>query len=113
MIKLIKLILRVALFVIIALFVYLFVGSSKPAEKIEWGLTFSKRPVVDFEMDWKEVFLAILNDLSVKKIRLIAYWDEVEKEEGKYDFSELDWQVNEVSKRGGEIVLVVGRRVPR
>jgi hypothetical protein len=111
--RLIKTILKILIFFVLALFVYLFVGNPRPAEKVEWGLTFSKRPIVDFEMDWKEVLLAILDELKVKKIRLVVYWNEIEKEDGKYDFSELDWQINEVSKRGGEIVLAVGRRVPR
>ena len=99
--------------VILILFVYLFVGPAKPAEKLEWGITFSKRPVVDFGMNWKEVFLAILDELKVKRIRLVAYWDEIEKKEGEYDFSELDWQIDEMTKRNGEIILAMGRRVPR
>lgn len=61
----------------------------------------------------KKTFLAILDDLKVKKIRLIAYWDEIEQEEDVYNFNDLDWQINEVEKRQGEIILAVGRRMPR
>jgi len=111
--KLLKTILWVLLIFVVALFIYLFVGKVKPAEKIGWGVTFSKGYAADFEPDWKKMFLLILDDLGVKKIRLVAYWNEIEKTQGKYDFSELDWQVNEVSKRGGEIVLAIGRRLPR
>ncbi len=111
--KIIKTILKIFFLLVAVAFLYLFVGRSRPAEKIEWGVTFSKRPVIDFGLDWKEVYLAILDDLRVKKIRLVAYWDEIEKEEGMYDFKELDWQINEASKRGGEIILAMGRRVPR
>lgn len=111
--RILKITLLVLIILIVALFLYLFVGKAKPAEKIEWGVTFSKGYAADFEPDWKKMFLSILDDLKVKKIRLIAYWSEIEKTQGEYDFSELDWQINEVSKRGGEIVLAIGRRLPR
>src|SRR4030042_4854543 len=50
---------------------------------------------------------------KILKIRIMAYWDEVESEEGKFDFTDLDWQVNEAEKRQAEIILAVGRRMPR
>ena len=37
----------------------------------------------------------------------------MEKEEGRYDFSEVDWQLREAEKRQAEIILVVGQKVPR
>jgi hypothetical protein len=103
----------ILLILIIGLFLYLFVGETKQADKIEWGLTFSKKAAMDYTVDWQKMFLSILDDLKIKEIRLIAYWDEIEKTQDKYDFTELDWQINEVSKRGGEIILAVGRRLPR
>ena len=111
--KILRIISWVLLILIIGLFLYLFVGKAKPAEKIEWGITFSKKAAMDYTVDWKKMFSSTLDDLKVKKVRLIAYWDEIEKTQGKYDFSDLDWQINEVSKRGGEIILVMGRRTPR
>ena len=112
MVKILKKIILILLVLFVLLAGYLFIGKSKPAEKVEWGISFSKKATNGLELDWKEVFLAILNDLKVKKFRLIAYWDEIEKQEGKYDFTDLDWQVSEIEKRGGEIILAVGRRLP-
>jgi len=103
----------VLLIVLLTLFAYLFVGKAKPAEKTDWGVTFSKTSALDFGLDWKKTFLAILDDLKVKKIRLIARWDEIEKNVGEYDFEDLDWQIEETGKRNGEIILAVGRRLPR
>lgn len=112
--KKILIIFLIVLILIIAVFVlYFFVGKSEPAEKVEWGVTFSKKAAIGLGMDWQETFLAILNELKVKKIRLIAYWDEIEKQQGIYDFKELDWQIQEVEKSGGDIILAVGRRLPR
>lgn len=57
--------------------------------------------------------MAILDDLKVDRIRLSAYWNQVEKTEGDYDFTDLDFQISEASKRQAKIILAVGRRLPR
>jgi hypothetical protein len=111
--KILKIFFLILIAILIVIFVFLFVGKSKPAEKVEWGVTFSERYAKDLSLDWQKLFSDILDDLVVKKIRLIAYWDEVEPQEKKYNFSDLDWQVEEVEKRGGEIIFAVGRRMPR
>jgi hypothetical protein len=103
----------VLLGLIVAIFCYFFVGRAKPAEKIDFGVTFSKIQSGELSLNWKEVYLAILDDLNIKRIRLIAYWQEVEPIEGNFDFEDLDWQIEEAEKRGIEIILAVGRRLPR
>ena len=108
-----KTIILILVFLVLGLFVYLFVGKSKPAESVEWGVSFSKRAADGFGIDWKEVFSAILNDLGTKRIRIVAYWNEIEKEEGKYDFSDLDWQIEQIANKRVETIVVVGRRLPR
>ena len=113
MAKILKKIVLILIILIAVLAGYLFIGKAKPADKIEWGITFSRRTALDYGLDWEKTFLDILDDLKVRKIRLIAYWDEIEKMQGEYDFADLDWQINEVSKREGEIVLAIGRRLPR
>ncbi|HUT96261.1 MAG TPA: glycoside hydrolase family 2 TIM barrel-domain containing protein [Candidatus Paceibacterota bacterium] len=111
--KILKIILLAILAVIIILAVYLFVGKAKPADKIEWGVTFSKRYAIDLGLDWQKTFSAILDDLKTKRIRIIAYWDEVENEEGKYDFKDLEWQLLEIERHNGEAIFALGRRMPR
>jgi len=32
---------------------YLFIGKAKPAEKNEWGVSFSKRTAIDYGLDWQ------------------------------------------------------------
>ena len=97
----------------VVIFCYFFVGKSKPVEKIDFGVTFSKIYAEELGLDWEETYSAILDDLKVKKIRLIAYWPEIEPSEGNFSFDDLDWQINEAKKRGVEIILAVGRRLPR
>lgn len=77
------------------------------------GVTFSQRYASDLGLDWKETFVAILDDLKIKKIRIPVYWDLVSPEKGMYDFSDVDWQLQEAQERNAEIILVVGMKVPR
>ncbi len=79
----------------------------------EFGVTFSKKYCEELALNWKETYLAILDDLKVRYLRLPAYWDEVEKEEGVYDFSDFDYMVNEASARDAKIIITLGRRQPR
>jgi len=78
-----------------------------------WGVTYSKRFTSFLNLSWQETYLAILDDLGVKNIRLPIYWQDVEPKEGVYDFSDYDWLLNEGAKRNAKFVLVIGRRLPR
>lgn len=86
-----------------------------PAKRpIQWGVTFSPKFSRDLGLDWQENFRTVLNDLRPQKLRLVAYWSDIEKERGKFDFSDLDWQLYEASQSGkSDIILVVGLKTPR
>ena len=79
---------------------------------LEIGTTFSKKQCDYFGMEEKETFRKVL-DMGFSVIRLAAYWDEIEKEEGVFDFSSLDWQIKEAKKRNVPIILSVGMKAPR
>jgi len=81
--------------------------------KMQYGVTFSKPFAEKLGLDWKELYAGVLDDLGARKIRLPAYWNEIESKEGVYDFSDLEWQVKEAEKRNAEIILAVGRKLPR
>ena len=103
------------LFVIIlflAVFCYFFIGRVSQ-EEIIWGVNFSQKHSQGLGLDWQENYLALLDDLAVKDLRLIAYWDSIEPENNQYNFQDLDWQVKEAEKRGARIILVVGMKTPR
>jgi beta-galactosidase GanA len=55
-----------------------------------------------------ETYIALLDEVGVKKMRLPVYWDLVEKERGQYDFSDVDWQLAEAKKRNVEVILSIG-----
>ena len=109
----IKIIFYILLLIFLAVFCFFFVGKAKIAEKINWGVAFSQKHAELLGLDWNENYLAILDDLRVDHLKLIAYWDSIEKEPGNYNFSDLDWQIQEAEKRKAKVMLVMGRRVPR
>lgn len=82
-------------------------------EKIEYGATFSKFFADELGVDWIDVYQAALDDLEIRKFRLTAHWPMIEPRRDIYDFSDLDYQISEASARDAEIILAVGRRLPR
>lgn len=82
-------------------------------ERVDLGVTFSSRYATDIGLDWRANYIATLDDLKVRKIRIPVYWDLVEKEKNKYDFADIDWQIEEAQKRNAEIILTIGQKVPR
>ena len=82
-------------------------------EDMKFGVSFTHHHAESLELDWKETYTAILDDLQVKRMRIAAYWDRIEIEEGQYDFSDVDWQVEEAQKREVDLVLAFGVKTPR
>ncbi len=78
-----------------------------------YGISFSSKYARELNIDPQKAFTEILSELNVKLVRLMSYWDEHEREQGKYDFSELDWQLKEASKLGAKVSLGIGLRQPR
>jgi len=56
---------------------------------------------------------AILDDLHVKHLRLVSYWSDIEPTKGQYDFSELDWEMQQAQAHGAKVTLSIGLRQPR
>ena len=94
-------------------FIYFFAGSAEPAEDIAWGVNFSQKQAEALGMDWKEAYLALLDDLGVRDLKLAVYWDLLEKEEKQYNFNDMDWQIGEAEKRGAKLFLAIGMKTPR
>lgn len=110
---LIKRILLALVLVLSAFFAFLNLPGPEPREDVLLGMTFSSRYATDLGLDWRAAYIAHLDDLGVRHLRLPAYWDLIEAEEGKYDFADLDWQLDEAAKRNARVILTVGQRVPR
>lgn len=93
-------------------FLFFFLGKA-PLKKVSWGVVFSSKHSRQLGLDPEENYLAILDDLKVRHLRIITHWDEIEKEKGKFDFSDLDFQIREAERRGAKLILVVGLKTGR
>ncbi|MDZ7612066.1 MAG: cellulase family glycosylhydrolase [Candidatus Moranbacteria bacterium] len=82
-------------------------------EDMKFGVSFAHHHAESLGLDWKETYLAILDDLDVKRVRIAAYWDRVEMEKGEYDFSDVDWQVEQARQRDVDVILAFGVKTPR
>lgn len=82
-------------------------------EPLSVGVTYIADYAEYFGLDRKETMLALRDDLGFKRFRLVSYWKNIEPVNGKYDFSELDWQFDQVEAVGGEVTLAIGLRQPR
>lgn len=103
-----------SLITIIAIpFIIYFVFKPKKLNKINYGVTFSNKYATQLGLDWQDAYLKTLDDLNVKNIRLVAYWDEVEPKNDSYDFSKIKWQLDEAEKRNVNVIMTIGRKVPR
>ncbi|HSW81502.1 MAG TPA: beta-galactosidase [Candidatus Saccharimonas sp.] len=78
-----------------------------------YGVSFSIKQARNLGLDWKANFLALVDDLQFKNLRLMSYWDESEPIRGQLNFADLDWQMDQAAKRGVKVSLAVGLRQPR
>jgi len=85
----------------------------QPAQDTRFGVTFSRQQAEGFGLDWQKTYIDILDDLGVKYLRLSAYWNDIEPEQGKFNFEILDWQIEEAKKRDAKVLLAIGRKLPR
>lgn len=77
------------------------------------GATFIPNYARYFDLDPEETMRAIIDDLGIKRLRLVGYWSDIERDRGVYDFSELDWQMRLAEERDVKISLSLGLRQPR
>lgn len=101
------------IFILFSLIIFWSLWSVPVKEPKFFGVTYVDWIAGRYGMDRREVFLEILDDLKVKRIRLPIYWDKVELADDSYNFKEIDWQLGEAEKRGTEVILALGRKLPR
>jgi len=101
----------IGIIALIPAFFYLF----KPPqpEVVDYGVVFSQKHARNLGLDWKETYLALLDDLRVKNMKIAAHWDLLEPSVGQYDFTDLDWQLDQAKERGARVMLVIGMKTPR
>lgn len=110
--KFLSLAVALILILAIALSTYFYLKFT-PAKDPDWGISFSQTHAQYLGFDWKVMYLDILNDLKPKKIRLMAYWENLEREPNLWYFQDVDEMLLEAEKRNIEVVLSIGVKLPR
>lgn len=81
-------------------------------QPLHMGVSFIPAYAQSLGVDPEETMDALL-DIGVRDFRLVSYWNQLEPEQGKYDFSLLDWQFAKAEKAGANVTLTLGLRQPR
>lgn len=76
------------------------------------GTTFSQLQCRYLELDYRAAFRQICT-LGFDRIRLCCYWNELEPQENQFDFTTLDWLLEECDRHNIAVILAVGMKVPR
>jgi len=103
----------IAAFVVAVVLWAIYLGRPAPAVNQIYAVSFSAKQTDSLNLKMEDVYLAILDELGVKKIRLSAYWDVIEPASDKFDFKDLDWQIDEAERHDAKVLLAVGRKLPR
>jgi hypothetical protein len=107
-------IILIAFFVLLTpVFCYFYVGKATEAKNITWGVDFSQMQTEVLGLNWKETYLAVLNDLGAKNIKLHTQWDWVEGIKDDYYFDDIDWQIKKAEEKNAKIIFVVGIKTGR
>lgn len=100
------------LLLLLAMVISALVYKPKP-ERITYGMSFNVMYAKELGLDWRETYYAILDDLQVRHLRLAAHWPMLEPSRDEYSFVEMDYQLRRAEEAGAEVILAVGRRLPR
>jgi Beta-galactosidase len=76
------------------------------------GTTFSPLQCYYLGVDYRSAFQEICQ-LGLDRIRLGAYWNEIERSPRQFDFAQLDWLLEEAHRNKITVALAVGMKVPR
>lgn len=108
-----KTLLAILIITVVFFAFYLYLAKRPVPEKVNYGISFNTLYAKELNLDWEEVYDAVINDLGVRRFRLAAHWNMIEPENNQWNFVELDKQINLAEENGAEIILAVGRRLPR
>lgn len=99
--------------VIFILFWTLDLFLSQKSANLEYGVTFSAPYAQSLGLNSDEVYHELLSDLKVKKIRLPVYWNLVENQPNKFNFTQTDKQLDQAKTYNARVVLAIGYKLPR
>ncbi len=85
----------------------------RSAAGITWGVDFSQAQAEYLQLDWKKTYLALINDLGARHIKLHTNWDWVEGKQKDFYFKDIDWQIKQAEQKKVKIIYVIGLKTGR
>ena len=82
------------------------------SQNTTFGVSFNPSYAKDLGLEPKLIYYFILNELGVRNLRLSAYWNEIEPEENKFNFSEIDYYINQAQIYNSKVILAIGYKLP-
>lgn len=107
-----RMILELLILLLMGSYALLYVLSQKQFEVV-YGASFNQEYATLLGLDWKDAYRAMLLELKFKFIRIPAAWNAVEKEQNRFDTTDISWQMDEANKHGAKVILVIGQKTPR
>ncbi|MBP9837024.1 MAG: beta-galactosidase [Candidatus Pacebacteria bacterium] len=108
-----KILISVLAVIVVLGLIILYLAQAEKPEKITYGMSFNTMYATELGLDWRETYDAIIDDLGVRHFRLAAHWPMIEPVSETYNFTELDYQIKRAEEVNAEVILAVGRRLPR
>jgi hypothetical protein len=102
-----------ALLALILLFIAVCYVIYRPAKNPIWAINYSPDQAAYLDHDPEVLLQRILTDLRPQKIRLVAYWENLEPQPGKFDFSKTDRLLDIAEQGNTKVLLVIGHKQPR
>lgn len=90
-----------------------YLSRAAPFTRQRYGVTFSSKEAATLGLAPDQAYRALLDDLQARRLRLPVYWDTIEPAPGEFDFTELDWQLDEARRHDATVLLAIGRKLPR
>lgn len=89
------------------------VPTSEANVDMTWGVTYSPSQAEYLNLDPKEVYRSIINELGTRYIKLHINWNSIEKNNNQFNFKDLDYYVRYANQNNVELILVVGMKTGR
>ncbi len=87
--------------------------TSEADNHVTWGVTFSESQAEYLDLDAKETYDALIQELEVEHIKLHVNWNATEIEQNHFDFRNLDYYVEQAEKNDVKLILVIGMKTGR
>jgi hypothetical protein len=87
--------------------------ASEASKPLQLGTSFIPDYASSLGVDPQKTMDALINQVGVKRFRLVSYWSDMEPTPRNYDFSQLDWEFAKADAAHATVTLSIGLRQPR